>query len=67
MARDEVMVIMERDKTMENKSRSQYRLLATSRTGTMEKELNQAAVDGFEFVGLLKRGEVMAIMRRRAQ
>jgi len=67
MARDEVMVIMELDKTMENKSRSQYRLLATSRTGTMEKELNQAAADGFEFMGLLKRGEVLAIMRRRAQ
>jgi hypothetical protein len=67
MARGEVMLILERDKTMENKSHSQYRLLATSRTGTMEKELNQAAADGFEFMGLLKRGEVMAIMRRRAQ
>jgi len=28
---------------------------------------DQAATDGFEFMGLLKRGEVMAIMRRRAQ
>ena len=67
MARGEVMLIMERDKTEASKSHSQYRLLATSRTGTMEKELNQAAADGFEFMGLLKRGEVMAIMRRRAQ
>ena len=67
MARGEVMLIMERDKTASSKSHSQYRLLATSRTGTMEKELNQAAADGFEFMGLLKRGEVMAIMRRRAQ
>jgi hypothetical protein len=67
MARDEVMVILERDKTMASKQHSQYRLLAASRTGTMEKEMTQAAADGFEFVALLKRGEVMAIMRRRAQ
>src|SRR3954468_23590525 len=67
MARGEVMVILERDKTLASKQHSQYRLLATSRTGTMEKELNQAAADGFEFMGLLKRDEVIAIMRRRAQ
>jgi hypothetical protein len=67
MARGEVMVILERDKTMASKPHSQYRLLATSRTSTMEKELNQAAADGFEFMGLLKRGEVIAIMRRRPQ
>ena len=67
MARDEVMVVLERDKTEASKLHSQYRLLATSRTGTMEKEMTQAAADGFEFMGLLKRGEVMAIMRRRAQ
>jgi hypothetical protein len=67
MARGEVMVILERDKTMASKQHSQYRLLATSRTGTMEKELNQAAADGFEFMGLLKRGEVIAVMRKRAQ
>ena len=67
MARDEVMVILERDKTLASKQHSQYLLLATSRTGTMEKEMTQAAADGFEFMGLLKRGEVIAIMRRRAQ
>ena len=67
MARDEVMIILERDKTLASKEHSQYRLLATSRTSTMEKEMTQAAADGFEFVGLLKRNEVMAIMRRRAQ
>ncbi len=67
MARDEVMVILERDKTMAFKQHSQYRLLATSRTSTMEKELNEAAADGFEFMGMLKRDEVIAIMRRRSQ
>src|SRR6476646_7148294 len=51
MARDEVMIILERDKTLASKQHSQYRLLATSRTSTMEKEMTQAAADGFEFVG----------------
>jgi hypothetical protein len=67
MARDEVMVILERDKTMQNKPHSQYRLLATTLTGTMQKEMSQAAADGYEFLALLKRGEVMAIMRRHVQ
>jgi hypothetical protein len=67
MAREEVMVILERDKTMQGKPHSQYRLLATTLTGTMQKEISQAASDGYEFLALLKRGEVMAIMRKRAQ
>jgi hypothetical protein len=61
------MVILERDKTLASKPHSQYRLLATTLTGTMQKEMSQAASDGYEFMGLLKRGEVMAIMRKRAQ
>jgi hypothetical protein len=52
---------------MQNKPHSQYRLLATTLTGTMQKEMSQAAADGYEFLALLKRGEVMAIMRKRAQ
>jgi len=67
MARGEVMVILERDKTMQNHPHSQYRLLATTLTGTMQKEMSQAAADGYEFMGLLRRGEVMAIMRMRPQ
>jgi hypothetical protein len=31
------------------------------------KELNQAASDGYELMGFLKCGEVMAIMRKRPQ
>ncbi len=30
-----------------------YRVLATNRTSTLEKELNQAAADGFEFVDMM--------------
>ena len=67
MARGEVMVILERDKAMQNHPHSQYRLLATTLTGTMQKEMSQAAADGYEFVALLRRGEVMAIMRKRPQ
>ena len=67
MARGEVMIILERDKTLQNHPHSQYRLLATTLTGTMQKEMSQAAADGYEFVALLRRGEVMAIMRKRAQ
>jgi hypothetical protein len=67
MARGEVMLILERDKTLASQPHSQYRLLATTLTGTMQKEMNQAASDGYECLALLKRGEIMAIMRRRPQ
>src|SRR5215207_959780 len=32
----------------------EYRVLATNRTGTMQKELNEAAADGFRFLGVMK-------------
>ena len=46
----EVVVIMERDAS-QSASKSVYRLLATSRTSTMEKELKEAGKDGFLLVG----------------
>ena len=46
----EVVVIMERDAS-QAASKSVYRLLATSRTSTMEKELKEAGKDGFLLVG----------------
>ena len=46
----EVVVIMERDSS-QAASKSVYRLLATSRTSTMEKELKEAGKDGFLLVG----------------
>ena len=46
----EVVVIMQ--KGQESASGSyQYRLLATNRTSTMQKEMNQAAGEGFRYVG----------------
>jgi len=47
----EVSVILERDSEKAAK-RFQYRLLATSKTSTMQKELRQAGEEGFEFLGM---------------
>jgi len=47
----EVSVILERDAEKPAK-RFQYKLLATSRTSTMQKELQQAGEEGFEFMGM---------------
>lgn len=47
----EVSVILERDAEKPAK-RFQYKLLSTSRTSTMQKELQQAGEEGFEFLGM---------------
>jgi hypothetical protein len=47
----EVVVIMYRDPARESKEKCEYRLLATSRTSTMQKELQQAGDAGFEYQG----------------
>ncbi len=46
--------------------RYEYRLLATSRTSTLQKEVSQAETDGFVLVGLVGRGENMVIMEKEA-
>ena len=48
---EEVVVIVERG----DKSRSDfaYKLIATSKTSTMEKEMNQAGTDGYKFVAVM--------------
>jgi hypothetical protein len=46
----EVVVIMEQDPARTT-STSLYRLLATSKASTMEKELKEAGQDGFLLVG----------------
>jgi len=67
----EVCVIMERDKAEQAKP-SQYRLLATSKTSTMEKELADAGAEGYAVVGMtvaktaLGGSEVVCILRRAA-
>ena len=44
--------------------RYEYRLLATSRTSTLQKEVTQSEADGFVLVGLVGRGENMVIMEK---
>jgi hypothetical protein len=48
---DEVVVILERDRDAGSQA-FDYRLLATSRTSTLEKELADAGASGYEIVGL---------------
>src|SRR5262245_35290734 len=43
----EVVVVMSKSKTSTGEGRYAYKLLATSRTSTMQKELNEAGNEGF--------------------
>ena len=65
---DEIVAIVARERDGSG-VRFAYRLLATSRTSTMQKELNQAARDGFRFRELsiaptLAGHELLAILER---
>jgi len=68
---DEAVVILERDKDRVALPRYEYRLLATKRTATMQKELREAGAAGFEFVGVTVSSttfggdEIVAIMKRQ--
>jgi hypothetical protein len=66
----EVVTILELDRTLKNRPRYEYRLLATKKTSTMQKELQEAGAEGFEFVGVtvadtaMGGTEVVSILRR---
>src|SRR4030095_10767750 len=46
----EVVVVMSKSKTQASKSgRYAYKLLATNKTGTMQKELDEAGKEGFDY------------------
>jgi hypothetical protein len=47
----EVVVVMGKDLSTNTTGRKKYKLLATSRTGTMQKEIQQAGDEGFEYLG----------------
>ena len=44
-----------------------YRLLATNRTGTLQKELSDAAGKGYQVVGMISRNENIVILERPAR
>lgn len=48
-------------------TRLEYKLLATSRTGTMQKELQTAGAAGFLFRGLTFGKEVLSVLERPAR
>ena len=66
---DEVVCILERDKDA-GEQRSQYKLVATSRTGTLQKELLEAGSIGYQIMGMtvgstaMGGKELVAILRR---
>lgn len=68
---EEVVCILERDKDG-GPQRSQYKLLATSRTSTLQKELQSVGAAGYEVLGLtvgktaIGGSELVAIVRRSA-
>ena len=65
----EVVVIMERDKD-NPKPTEDYLLVATSKTSTLEKELNEAGGGGYQVIGMtvgqtsMGGSEIVAIARR---
>jgi hypothetical protein len=69
----EVVVILERDKEAKSVGGFKYRLMATKKTSTLQKELAEAGEAGFGFVGmtvadtLVGGTEVVAILRRKVK
>lgn len=69
---DEVVVILEKDRNA-GAQKWEYKLLATQKTSTMQKELLEAGSDGFQFVGVTVSKtafggkEVVTILRRPVQ
>ena len=69
----EVVAILEKDLTATNRTRWEYRLLATSKTSTLEKELRETSELGFEVVAMsvgktaMGGSELVVITRRRAK
>lgn len=69
----EVVVILERDKEAKPRGAFEYRLMATKKTSTLQKELVEAGEAGYEFVGmtvaetLMGGNETVAILRRKVK
>ena len=70
---EEVVAILERNADAPVTARYEYRLLATKKTSTLQKELQEAGEQGFAFVGvtvaetLVGGNEVVAILRRQVR
>lgn len=62
---NEIVSVLEQ--APKSNKRYEYRLLATNRTSTLQKEVAQSETDGFVLVGLVGRGENMVIMEKEVQ
>ena len=60
----EIVVVLERAPAGEK--RYEYKLLATSLTSTLQKEVTEAQDAGFVIVGMVSRGEHMVILERES-
>lgn len=58
----EIVMIMER--SPKSRMQYEYKLLATTRTSTLQKEVTEAQAAGFAIVGMVSRGEHMVVMER---
>ena len=61
---DELLVLLE--KGLESPAKARYLVLSTERTGTLQKEISQASIDGYRLVALASRGEHVAILERES-
>jgi hypothetical protein len=62
---DEVIVLME--KAAAGPANVQYQVLATERTGTLQKEISEASTNGYTLTALAGRSEYVAILERDAR
>ena len=61
----EIVVLLEKEP---NSTKSyDYKLLATSRTGTLQKEVTDAMQAGYVIAGMVSRGEHMVIMEKQTR
>ena len=69
----EVSVILERNATAQSRPRYEYKLIATSKTSTLQKELQEVGEQGFQALGMtvgqtaLGGSELVVITRRPAR
>ena len=61
----EIVVVLERPQKPDKRYR--YKLLATTLTSTLQREVTQAEADGFVLVGMVSRDEHMVIMEQETQ
>jgi hypothetical protein len=69
----EVVVVLERDGAVSTPVKWEYRLLATKKSSTLQKEVSEATAAGYSFVGLtiadtaIGGDEIVSILRKQVQ